>query len=75
MGDELGPHDPRIAPFPYQSHLVRPLRDAALAQGRTDVLALWSGQAAPLLHHRDAASLLNDLLAQTSELLTIKETA
>jgi len=75
MIDELGPNDPRIAPFPYQARLVRPLREAALAQGRTDVLALWSGQAAPLLRHRDAGSLLDDLLAQTSELLTIKETA
>jgi nitronate monooxygenase len=75
MVDEFGPDDQRIAPFPYQARLVRPLRDAALAQGRTDVLALWSGQAAPLLRHRDAGSLLNDLLAQTSELLTIKETA
>src|SRR5262249_58281151 len=61
LSDELAPGDPRIAPFPYQSHLVRPLRNAALAQGRTDVMALWSGQAAPLLRHRDAAALVDPL--------------
>ena len=44
----------RIEPFPYQAHLIRPLREAALARGRTDVVALWSGQAAPLLRERDA---------------------
>ena len=70
MVDELGRGDARIAPFPYQAHLVRPLRDAALAQGRTDVLALWAGQAAPLLRVRDAVSLLHTLLAETGELLT-----
>ena len=70
MVDEFGLGDARIAPFPYQAHLVRPLRDAALAQGRTDVLALWSGQAAPLLSERDAVSLLHTLLAETGELLT-----
>ena len=59
-----------LLPFPYQAQLVRPLRDAALAQGRTDVLALWSGQAAPLLRERDAVSLLHTLLAATGELLT-----
>lgn len=68
--------EPPLLPFPYQAHLVRPLREAALAQGRTDVLALWSGQAAPLLRERDAVALLQTLLAETGELLTpIKEPA
>jgi nitronate monooxygenase len=75
LSDELAPGDPRIAPFPYQAHLVRPLRDAALAQGRTDVVAMWSGQAAPLLRHRDAAALFDHLLAEAGELLNVKEIA
>ncbi len=61
----------RIEPFPYQAHLIRPLREAALARGRTDVVALWSGQAAPLLRERDAIALLHTLVTETNDLLTM----
>jgi nitronate monooxygenase len=50
-------------PFPYQAYLVRPLTVAARAQGRTDISALWSGQAAGLVRHRHAAELLDALIA------------
>ena len=46
-----------IEPYPYQSYLLGPILQAARAQGRTDVVAMWSGQAAPLLEHRSAAAL------------------
>jgi nitronate monooxygenase len=58
--DELGED---VLPFPYQSYLVRPFTVAARAQGRTDISALWAGQAANLVRHRGAATLLDELIA------------
>ena len=52
--------DERIAPFPYQGWLMRPL-------GR----AFWAGQSAPLVEpDRDAAELLRDLVAEAERLLS-----
>jgi nitronate monooxygenase len=50
-----------LAPFPLQGWFTGQLRAAALAAGRTDLVSLWSGQIAPNLVHRDAASLLRAL--------------
>lgn len=52
-----------IEPYPYQSSLLAPVLAAARAQGRTDVVALWAGQAAPLVRHRRAADLHAALVA------------
>lgn len=52
-----------LPPFPITGWFVSRLRPAALAAGRSDLVALWSGQAAPNLRHRDAASLMRALLA------------
>lgn len=49
-------------PYPAQSQLLAPLKAAALAQGRADLLALWSGQAAALLKHHRAADLFASLV-------------
>jgi nitronate monooxygenase len=59
-----------IEPYPYQSYLLGPVVKAARAQGRTDVVAMWSGQAAPLLEHRSAAALYAALTDGTDHLLT-----
>lgn len=59
--DELFPAMGAHAPFPMQGWFVAQLRAAAQAAGRTDVVSLWSGQIAPNLRHRDAASLLQAL--------------
>jgi nitronate monooxygenase len=58
--DELGPD---VLPFPYQAYLLRPFTIAARAQDRTDISALWAGQAASLVRHRRAADLLDALTA------------
>jgi nitronate monooxygenase len=58
--DELGED---VLPFPYQSYLLRPFTIAAREQGRTDISALWAGQAANLVRHRRAAELLEALTA------------
>lgn len=51
-----------VAPFPYQTALMRPIVAAAYAQGRTDLIGFWAGQSAPLVRpDRDAVELLRDL--------------
>ena len=37
-------YETEVLPFPLQTRLMGPLRAAALAQGRTDLINLWSGQ-------------------------------
>ena len=59
-----------IEPYPYQSYLLAPVLAAARAQGRTDVVAMWSGQATPLLEHRSAATLYAALTEGTDQVLT-----
>lgn len=61
--EELTPYVDKLPPFPIEVWFTTPLRRASLAQGNTDFLALYSGQAAPLLRHRSVASLMNELTA------------
>jgi nitronate monooxygenase len=54
--------DERITRYPYQAALMKPITEAARAQGRTDLVAFWAGQSAPLVTAgRDAADLLRQL--------------
>lgn len=50
-------------PFPLQSWFTGQMRQAAIAQGRDDLVSLWSGQIAPNLRHRSARDLMQSLLA------------
>ena len=59
--EEMGPLAPDLPPFPIQSWFAGQMRDAARSAQRTDVVALWSGQIAPNLRHRNAAALMNEL--------------
>jgi nitronate monooxygenase len=56
-----------IAPYPAQNWLVRALRAAAVAQGRSDLIPLYAGQSASLLHHHSASELFGALVAETDE--------
>lgn len=47
-----------LLPYPAQGWLIGTLREAALAQGRADLVALWCGQSASLLRWRHAADLM-----------------
>ena len=66
--------DGAIEPYPYQGFLLAPVLAAARAQGRTDVVALWSGQAASLVTHRHARELYAALVRDTAALLTTTTT-
>ncbi|MBB1246528.1 nitronate monooxygenase [Streptomyces durbertensis] len=48
---ELADHEAAVPPYPVQNALMRPIRTAAVAQGRVERLNLWSGQAATLARH------------------------
>jgi nitronate monooxygenase len=67
---EMRPHEVDFAKYPAQSWVVAPLRAAALAQGRHDLIALWAGQAAPLCRHHKAGELFASLVRETDELLS-----
>jgi nitronate monooxygenase len=58
----------RLPPYPVQAWLTAQFRTAALSAGRTDIISLWSGQAAPLLKHRRAAQLLSWLIADLARM-------
>ncbi|HSR67297.1 MAG TPA: nitronate monooxygenase [Acidobacteriota bacterium] len=64
-----------IAPYPLQGRLAGTLRQAAIEQGRSDLISLWSGQAAPLLRHRQAAELMGSLVAEVESALAGKRSS
>lgn len=51
-----------LPPFPVTSWFLSHLKPAAQAAGRHDLTALWSGQIAPNLRHRDVTSLMQALV-------------
>lgn len=60
-----------IAPFPVQGWFMAQLRPAAVKAGRTDLVSLWGGQAAPNLRHRTAPALMDALAQELSALSPI----
>lgn len=65
--DEMRAHETELPSYPVHSWFTGPLKQAATAQQRPDLLGLYSGQSAALLRHRDARSLLEALLEQTEQ--------
>ncbi len=61
--------DLELAPYPLQGLFMRPLRKAALEQGRTDLISFWSGQSAPLIKHHRAKDLFNSLISEAASTL------
>lgn len=51
-----------VLPFPLQTKLIAPLKVAALAQGREDMVSFWSGQNMAGLKHRKTADLMRELI-------------
>jgi nitronate monooxygenase len=68
LGETL--HGGPYLPYPMQGNLLRPLRVEAIKQGRIDLISMWAGQAAPLLKHRQAGELFEDLVTQTEHVLS-----
>ncbi|MCF0050585.1 nitronate monooxygenase [Dyadobacter sp. LJ53] len=55
-------YETEVLPFPLQSRFMGPLREAAQAQGRTDLGIFWSGQNAVNLKAGTAAELMQSLI-------------
>lgn len=67
--EELQPHVEQLPMYPVQNWLTGQMKPAAIAQNRHDLMSLWSGQAAPLLRHKNAATLFNSLIEETSQIM------
>lgn len=66
---ELQPHEGELLPYPAHAWLMAQLKRAATAASRDDLIALWSGQSAPLLEYRKAGELADALMLQADGLL------
>lgn len=62
-------YETEVLPFPLQTRLMGPLRAAAVAQGKTDMINFWSGQNAVSLKHTKAAELMQALVTETQLIL------
>ena len=62
-------YETEVLPFPLQTRLMGPLRTAALAQGKTDMINFWSGQNAVNLKHTKAGELMQALITETEQIL------
>ena len=69
LADALESRTESLLPYPLQSQLVGALREEAIRRGRVDLISLWSGQSRPLLRHRRAKELFEDLVAVTERTL------
>jgi nitronate monooxygenase len=49
-------------PYPFQGHLVAPIKRAALDQARSELAPFWSGQSVAILRHQRAADLFDELI-------------
>lgn len=65
--DELETEQKETLPYPLQSWFTGFIKRAAAEQGRSDSMALYAGQGAPLLRHRKAAALMTALVAELDQ--------
>ena len=63
------PSEIEVLPFPLQTRLLSPLKVAALAKGKTEMISFWSGQNAGSLKHHSASELMKELIEQTSQII------
>ena len=62
LTDQVEKHLADLPPFPAHAWFVSRLKAAAAAAGRTDLMPLYAGQAAPNLRHRTATDLMAALI-------------
>lgn len=63
------PFETEVLPFPLQTRLLQPLKAAALAQGKTEMISFWSGQNTASLKHHSAVELMRSLIDETSRIM------
>jgi nitronate monooxygenase len=62
--EAMRPYEARFPPYPVMNALTAPLRRAAAAAGRGDLISEWCGQAATLSRPMPAAELVTALLRE-----------
>ena len=67
------PNQTSVLPFPLQTRLTGALREAALAQGKTDMLNFWSGQNNINLKHTNAEELMRSLVSETEQIFAERQ--
>ena len=65
--DAMGAVESRLPGYPVMNALTAPLRRAAAAAGRGDLVSEWSGQAVGMLRAMPAAALVASLLEEYTE--------
>lgn len=58
-----------FAPYPLQGIFLRPLRQAAEAQGKHEIIMYWAGQIASTLKYKKASELFESLVSETGSIL------
>lgn len=66
FSEEMAIHAPELPDYPVHAWFVAPIKAAAIAQGRTDLISLWAGQGAHLVRFRKAQELFDHLVSQMS---------
>jgi nitronate monooxygenase len=74
LAEAFEPSSAARLPYPFQGQLVGVLKQAAMAQGRSDFMPFWSGQSAPMIRHTEASKLFESLVHQTGEVSAIRHT-
>lgn len=57
-------------PYPIQNWFTSSFKAEAINQQRTDMMSLWASQIAPLLKHRQAKELFDELVQETNNIFT-----
>jgi nitronate monooxygenase len=68
--DEWQTKTSHILPYPIQSWFTNSFKQAAIEQGRADLMSLWASQASALLKHKNASHFFSDLIKQTDEIFS-----
>lgn len=66
--DDMEKYQADILPYPYQNQMTKKIRSKAAAEGRTDLLHLWSGQGVRLSRDVEAGKLLKDIVDQVNKI-------
>ncbi|SDL01989.1 NAD(P)H-dependent flavin oxidoreductase [Lacicoccus qingdaonensis] len=67
--DEMDWHQEDILPYPFQNQMTKKIRSKAAAEGKSDILHLWSGQSVRLSRDVEAGELLMDIVNQVNKIL------
>lgn len=66
--DDMEHHQEDILAYPFQNQITKKIRSKAAAEGRNDLLHLWSGQGVKMSRDTEAKELLKDIVDQVNKI-------